>query len=274
MKRVFAFVLLFSAYSMAINPFIYKWTIRLTGDTATVVKWKANNDSVLNWATRISDTVTNKTPRWLELLRGDSTFHRIKADTISSNPIIDSIQGMDNISGNPKIDSMQEVDRISGNPIIDSMQGVDCIRGNTDVDSISGHPRVDSIKFGNSASYLAEYIDTTCYDSLYDGGTYRARALVRIIKIGRIVTLYQPSLTGIITAATYTLIIGIPSKFLPSVTMANAIKNPCCIRTDATMALGRIHIYSSILITTGDELYLPAATVGGVDKMVTSWILN
>jgi hypothetical protein len=169
MRKTIAFILLFSAYSMAINPFTYKWTIRLTGDTATVVKWKANNDSVLNWATRISDTVTNKVPRWLSILRGDSTFHRINADTISSNPV---------------------------------------------VDSISGHPVIDSLKLGNSVNYLSEYIDTTFYDSLFDNTTYRTRALARIVKIGSLITIYQPQMIDNISSGT-AFIKGVPSKFMP-----------------------------------------------------------
>jgi hypothetical protein len=62
MKKALIIIGLFFCQAFAVSPFTWFWNINLTGDTATVVKWKANNDSVLNWSSRISDTVTNAVP--------------------------------------------------------------------------------------------------------------------------------------------------------------------------------------------------------------------
>lgn len=67
----------------SLNPFTYNWTIKLTGDTATVAKWRANNDSVLNWSTKVSDTF-RVVPRWSAFSNHDSTFKWMNIDTIPS----------------------------------------------------------------------------------------------------------------------------------------------------------------------------------------------
>jgi hypothetical protein len=76
MKKVMMFVLLAVVSSFSILPFTYKWTINLSGDTATVAKWRANNDSVLYWSGRICDTVNKAMFRksWTR----DSTFDSMK----------------------------------------------------------------------------------------------------------------------------------------------------------------------------------------------------
>lgn len=57
MRKLIFVMLIFAMSSFAINPFTYKWTISLTADTATLAKWRANNDSVLSFATRACDTI-------------------------------------------------------------------------------------------------------------------------------------------------------------------------------------------------------------------------
>jgi hypothetical protein len=76
MKKVMVLVLLAAVSSFSILPFTYFWNIRLSGDTATVAKWRANNDSVLYWSGRISDTVNKAMFRkaWTR----DSTFDSMK----------------------------------------------------------------------------------------------------------------------------------------------------------------------------------------------------
>ena len=84
MKKIALFVFLFSALSVAVTPFTYNWTIKLTGDTATVTKWKANNDSVLAFSSRVSDTLNMGVPRWKGFSNHDSTFKWMNIDTIPS----------------------------------------------------------------------------------------------------------------------------------------------------------------------------------------------
>ncbi len=60
-----------------------------------------------------------------------------------------TINGVNTLSGNPVIDSISGMDRISGNPLIDSAQinvltGLNTMRGNPNIDSISGAPVLDS----------------------------------------------------------------------------------------------------------------------------------
>lgn len=83
MKRLFLVLCLVSS-SMAISSFTYPWTIKLTGDTATVAKWRANNDSVLAFGTRVVDTMNKGIPRWKGFSNHDSTFKWMNIDTIPS----------------------------------------------------------------------------------------------------------------------------------------------------------------------------------------------
>jgi hypothetical protein len=77
MKKKVLFLFVCFAYQAlyAVTGFTYNWTINLTGDTATVTKWKANNDSVLNWSARIGDTVNTKV-NWANTAK-DSTYWRV-----------------------------------------------------------------------------------------------------------------------------------------------------------------------------------------------------
>jgi hypothetical protein len=92
MKKAFLLLFVFAGCAFAVRPFTYNWTIKLTGDTATVVKWKANNDSVLNFGLRVTDTLNSTVPRFSSMLRNhDSTFSYMKIDTIKGNTRIDSL---------------------------------------------------------------------------------------------------------------------------------------------------------------------------------------
>jgi hypothetical protein len=113
MKKLIC-VLLLASSCFAINPFTYNWTIKLTGDTATVAKWKANNDSVINWAARISDTLTNQVYRKVDFSNHVPTFAWMNIDTIKGPVRIDTIKGnlrldtvttctLDSIYGYPRI---------------------------------------------------------------------------------------------------------------------------------------------------------------------------
>jgi hypothetical protein len=102
MKKFLAIILFgFVAQSFGISSFSYFWTIRLTGDTATVTKWKANNDSVLAFATRATDTLNKGIPRWKAFSNHDSTFKWMNIDTI---PSADTIYGK-----NGKFDKLDSI---------------------------------------------------------------------------------------------------------------------------------------------------------------------
>jgi hypothetical protein len=126
MRKILAILLLACSHSFAIGSFTYFWTISLTGDTATVTKWRANNDSVLAFATRVTDTINNVIPRWSSFSNHDSLFRWMNIDTIRGNTDIDSLKGLNVIRGNPDIDS------ISGSPKINAVT----ILGTASVDSL------------------------------------------------------------------------------------------------------------------------------------------
>lgn len=85
------FILVIAIEVFSINPFSYYWTINTGGDTATVTKWKNNNDSVLYWADRMCDTINTVIPRWSWFSNHDSTFKYMIIDTIGNSVLIDSI---------------------------------------------------------------------------------------------------------------------------------------------------------------------------------------
>jgi hypothetical protein len=92
-KGLFLLVTL-STSAMALTGYTLPWQIRLTGDTATVVKWKNNDTTHQNWATRAADTITNKIPRFPQLFRNhDSTFSWMNIDTISGQTKFDTLLG-------------------------------------------------------------------------------------------------------------------------------------------------------------------------------------
>jgi hypothetical protein len=107
MKKILAVFLLSCSASFAISNFNYYWTISLTGDTATVVKWKNNNDSVKVWAGVACDTLNYAIPRWNSFSNHDSTFKWMNIDTIKGPVNIDSIIKVKYLGGNPLFDSAQ-----------------------------------------------------------------------------------------------------------------------------------------------------------------------
>lgn len=116
MKKLIALVLLLSAPTFAVAPFTWFWNIKLTGDTATVVKWKNNNDSVRLWSNRLTDTLNKSTPRWVAYSNHDSTFKWMNIDTIPSADTIRStaFSGVRaTFSGNVLADSIHTTKGIS-----------------------------------------------------------------------------------------------------------------------------------------------------------------
>lgn len=153
-------VLIFASAGYSINPFSYFWNIKLSGDTATVAKWKNNNDSVKNWSSRICDTVNKSIPRWSAFSNHDSTFKWMNIDTIPSADSInvkklkvdkvDSIycpNGINaarlNISGVTNTDSLKSARGVNAPNFYGNLVG-GSVSGTTG--TFSGVANVDSLK--------------------------------------------------------------------------------------------------------------------------------
>lgn len=180
MRKVLLIVLALFFALNALDDVTVPFTFN-NGDTIYAAQFNANYDTLEQWIARTNDSIDLRFMRFTDLSSGDSTLSRINADTIGSNPRIDSIRGMNLLTGNPIIDSIQglnvlrgnpdadsfqigvlsSTNRIHGNPIVDSLQGLDIMRGNPDIDSaqvgvitganyIFGNPAIDSIKGGTT----------------------------------------------------------------------------------------------------------------------------
>jgi hypothetical protein len=126
----------------------------------------------------------------------------------------------------------------------------------------------------NSGDDNFTYEDTTFYDSLYDGTTYRARALARITRTGAIVVMKQPALSGTISSSTETNIRGIPSKFNP----ISDYTFTCIVTENSIDTIGRADLKTlgsatveGIAITKTNGNYLNAGT-GGIKQSSFTWI--
>jgi hypothetical protein len=87
----------------------------------------------------------------------------------------------------------------------------------TGIFSVTGLTR-STTGFTTNGEDTLNYNDTAnFYDSIYEGASYIARALVRIVRVGALVVLDQHELDGTIAGGgTQLQIKGIPSEFLPS----------------------------------------------------------
>ena len=146
------------------------------------------------------------------------SFSRIKTDDVEA---LDSIKGVTGTFSGALTGTTLNTGN-GANELHPMNQGV---RTTDDVTFDSTRTRVsvfDSVKLG-TGSFFKTYLDTTFYDSLYDGDSYKTRALCRVVQIGNQVTMYQPAMTATSFSAG-PIIRGLPSKFLP-----NNIYLPCLI---------------------------------------------
>jgi hypothetical protein len=117
----------------------------------------------------------------------------------------------------------------------------------------------------NGTDYMT-YNDTTFYDSLYDGSTYRARGLCRLIQVGKQITMYQPSLFGTITAGQQTQIRGIPSKYLGGIDQFTSLVT---VLSNSVVSIGKISFGSFVVIDLlNAEL---SAGYGGIYNTQLTW---
>lgn len=123
MKKLLIILLAFSM-SYALNPFSWYWSINLDGDTATVGKWKNNNDSVLVWSNKVCDTLNTVVPRWNYFSNHDSTFKWMNIDTIGGRVKVDTVDAEYLIAGEIDLDTLESL-------------AIDTLYGPVELDTIS-----------------------------------------------------------------------------------------------------------------------------------------
>lgn len=128
----------------------------------------------------------------------------------------------------------------------------------------------DSVKLG-TGSFLKNYLDTTFYDSLYEGSTYLKRALARIVQIGKIVTLYQPNCYAPASGGFMTLR-GLPTKFKPNpgITLSSVVRNNAYI-TLGQIGVGGTNSYLYLFKSDGSNL---DAGDSGANFTCITWIID
>jgi hypothetical protein len=143
--------------------------------------------------------------------------------------------------------------------------------GTVAVDSLNLTDRLYALKgvTTNNRDTLV-YEDTTFYDSLYDGSTYRDRTTARIIRVGSAITLYQNSLSGAITTSTEAVLKGIPSKFKP----VDVVYIPIAINNNSQLQTGLLYYDGSnkYVIRTSTLGYLTASANSGCAFFSATWI--
>lgn len=89
MNKIFLLIAFLFSSTFSISSFTYPWIINLTGDTATVVKWKSNNDTVKAFCDRAADTITNNSAR-LDTLEDTIAVHSLKIDSLQDTSSLQS----------------------------------------------------------------------------------------------------------------------------------------------------------------------------------------
>lgn len=117
------------------------------------------------------------------------------------------------------------------------------------------------------------YKDTTFYDSLYDATTYVTNSTARIVKIGRVVTLYQPEMVGTLSGGS-TVIKGIPTSLKPSETTYS----PCAVKVGAVSYPGVLTFTSGAFYLQYDNGTAYGWIAGGSDRgfhsCTITWVIN
>lgn len=187
MKKTAILVLAICACVFAVG----KVTIPQRGTAGAVItasKYNENLDTLASAHNTLVDTV-NVMPRWLNLLRGDSTFRKINVDSIRSNPDVDSMQ-IDFIRGNPNIDSIAGDVKFSGSPTIAGSLTVDTLAGATV--TIPGQLIVDTI----NSNIVVGNINTGTNDISTDSINARAIKVTGNFDFGGKVTVDTVRATG------------------------------------------------------------------------------
>lgn len=162
MKKVLIFILFLFSCSFAINSFTYPWIINLTGDTATVVKWKGNNDTVKAFCDRAADTISFHSRQidsvqslytpWSLFSNHDSTFKWMKIDTVQMLVLNDSISAAEV----GKLNGVTENIQSSLNLKMIKSAFSDSLNNNIGSDNViqrpSGKKLIDGIIYDNGSS--------------------------------------------------------------------------------------------------------------------------
>lgn len=196
------------------------WAAR---DTLTRTNLNKINDTIYTRMNQLNDSLEVNFVRFSDVK--DSTFQKVKCDSIRSNPDIDSIQG------NPRIDTLTVTTTATAanltatNKVTADSVRTEYIRGNPNIDSISGSPRInaatltgglsvggtiaadtvigaltiDSLRI-RTGSYLGTYQSATAMPcSLYSYGNSDSLLDVgsaNYTRMGNIVAIHFPQLSG------------------------------------------------------------------------------
>jgi len=190
--RLLIFIALFACSAFSAGGFTYKWIIA-DGDTVTKTKWKANNDSVKNWADRTSDTLNRKYVRWApSSLTHDSVLRFLNVDTIRHGVDIDTILGLNRLTGFTKVDSLFGVPAyLKRRFIYDTLAGSELSATHITSDSVkvtgSTNTTGNALVSGklSSSAYLYNGYDSvfftfTNHATTLSYGTHYTKSLVKI----------------------------------------------------------------------------------------------
>lgn len=115
----------------------------------------------------------------------------------------------------------------------------------------------------------APYLDTTFYDSLFDGATYKARALCRLVKIGDVVTFTQNALFATLAGGNVIYLKGIPSSYLP----VTGWTSLAFARQNSADIIGLLYMdVSNLTISQMDNVF--SAGTGGINHTTFTWTID
>jgi len=113
--------------------------------------------------------------------------------------------------------------------------------------------------------------DTTFYDSLFDGSTYKSRAVCRIVKVGKIISFTQPDLIATLTGGLVTSLKGIPSTYLPGTKWASIT----WLRQNGADLAGVIYRSGSdMVLNASPQTDALTSGVGGIIHTTFTWIID
>ena len=268
MKNVFlaVLVLFMSAYSLDKAVTTYTaMPLAVISSSGT----NRNTDSLKKAINRVVDTCNITIPRWVQIMRGDSAFHRVNVDSIRSNPNVDSITGtplyvkgrivVDTIAGTTLSSTTATHDSIYTRAIRGAKEKLD---STLTADSINARAINAAIL---NATNVGTYSTAAC--SLFDGTTYRATGTYYARTLGNIVILILPALSGTITTSTATTI-HIPSSFF---IVGEDRYLTTIITNNGTQEAGFVVVSTNkISILNKDQGYLTAGT-GGIKSCVITY---
>lgn len=150
------------------------------------------------------------------------------------------------------------------------------VRTTDDVTFDSTRTRVsvfDSLKIG-SASYLNVYLDTTFTANIYEDNTLMTTAQLSVVQIGKMIMMYVPTITITkVGVGSEFIFRGIPSKFIPSVSMYCHV----IVISNGNYMTGYAEVGNPFVLgATNDanNMVRLAPGTSGVAQSIITWIIN